>query len=381
VKKIKSHWGLFLFLILTLPSFVRVFNTAGGGHFEIFREGARQLWAGTNPYDDNWHSGKWIYSPPTGYFFFSLFSYIDPKIGALLYMLASYTLFVAGAALFLRELKLSQRETGLFWVLVANEAIGAILNTRLELWITGSILMSAALLMSGSKTFLSAALLAIPTVFKIQSLAIVGLMTIHFLLARQKFLWIFSFVLVAVAISVSPALVRGIEGAILDYTQWQATLGPHLEGTYRDFQHIYRFISQVFNVDLSLANVKAIGLGVAGFFAALIVVSSRHSTKRETLYLCLVLGTCFATTFSPMSQSAGYILYAPLLAISLASPWRNYGVIGVSWLLVSGLSSDLVPRDVKLDLLPLALKSLGPLVLASSFCLHVFKKRDLRRRG
>jgi hypothetical protein len=362
-QRLQAHWGFIVFLLLTLPSFVRVWTTAGGGHFEIFSEGARQLWNGTNPYDNEWMSGKWIYSPPTGYFFFSIFAYLKPQIGALLYMLASYALLIVGGQYFVRELRLAAREQSLFWILIANEAIGSILNTRLEVWIVGSSMLSSALIMRSSRTFLSAMLMAIPTVFKIQTLASAGLMALHFITTRTKRLWLVGFAFVSLVMVASPIAVRGLSGAIQDYRDWRSTLGPHLEGTYQDFPHFYRFLAQVFHLPLTLAEVQALGLVVAAIFAIVVFVSHRFNTARESLLLCLALGSTFATSFSPMSQSAAYILWAPLLAIALRPQSRNWAIIGIAWILVSGLSSDFVPPHVKSQFTPLALKSLGPILL------------------
>jgi hypothetical protein len=91
----------------------------------------------------------------------------------------------------------------------------------------------------------------------------------------------------------------------------------------------------------------------------------------EVLVRGLALGSAFVVIFSPASQSAAFILYAPLVmdyfrqGAVVPKRLQKVWIVGlvISWFFISLMYSDLVGFSVRTYAMEHALKPLGALIL------------------
>ncbi|MBS1983758.1 MAG: DUF2029 domain-containing protein [Bdellovibrionales bacterium] len=373
----QEAWGRLFWLLAFVLSFVALLRQPHSGHYDIFSQSARLLWAGQNPHGISYPSGPWFYSPACGLFYFGLFAWLPDRWGLALYILSSWAVLTAGLIALFRAFPLRAHLRELFWFLLSSELIGAVLNARVELMMTGCVLLAVAWLVEGQHVGWAACLLAMIVNWKFSPLPIAGLLGVVAIRAgypRRRFVPIF---LGSLALwTLAPLLVLRWDPLMEIHRTWSATLTRFtLENdNWLSFQHLFVLGRALTGFTMSWKGARLtsllVGLGLAVYFAR-----CRMRDRRETLLYAAALGAAFSLAFSPLSQSAAFIGYAPLLFAGFLqwemTPeprgriyWR--AVIWISWALVSLAYSDLVPRALRLVLVASAVKSLGVLVLATA---------------
>lgn|GEM_PF-1453251 len=373
-----ARFGWYFYLALSLTSLVALGRVPVGGHYDIFIRGTRAFLELGTPYGVHFNdSGWWFYSPSCALFFFSIFSPLPDALGQLAYVGGSWALFTWGLRALLRRFaaSLSPRRESFFWFILTSEMIGAILNARIEIAMTG-VLFWAWLAMERERTVLAGVLTAMVTVWKFLTLPVAGLWMAIELLNRRSLRFVLGFFGGAALWLILPFAVRPVNYMSAQYGQWLGSIGEVFKAQdepWRMFQHVYRFLDIALGIPLRFAQAQMLGAAIGGLLVAIAWQSQRQG--RSTAHLRLLglgLGMAHLNAFALTSQSAAYVSYAPLLLAallgweSLAPRLRRMGpwVIGVAYFSISLLYSDVVPRAWKAWAWMYSIKSLGIVLLA-----------------
>lgn len=366
----RRSWGDWFFGAAALFSLIAVVRSGYSGHFEIFANSARLLWTGGNPYGISYPSGYWFYSPSCGLFFFALFAWLPYSLGVGLYLLASIGVLYAGLRALRRTAPLSERADQVFVWLLSSEVIGCALNARLELFLTGVLLLAFAALARGRGLIRAGLALGFVCVWKFTLLPVAGLWALAAWRDRGRRAFAGG---LAAGLALSwllPMLVRAPAEILPMHRDWDASLRAYVLGgeNWLGFQQLFAFAHRTLGVTLPFEAAQAIGV-LAAF--ALGIWAWRRSARGEWLELA-TFGVAYSLILSPLSQSAGYLLYAPLLFLAFARRGQSdrraaWGVvIAIAWFFVSAAYSDLVPRPVRLFFFEHAVKVLGVGLLTAS---------------
>jgi hypothetical protein len=245
------------------------------------------------------------------------------------------------------------------------------LNVRLEILITGLLMLSAAMLIENSRRVLPWLLLAMIANFKFQALAPTGLLLAYFVIVRRSFRELFLFGAFSLGAAVFPALIFGWKLNLEAHQQWIQYVGAAIDVSFYTFQHIYAFLKYSLGFEIPYATTKIISLGVAAGLGLWVLLKRSDETALRILRP-VALGAAFVCAFSPASQSAAFIFYAPLLmmyfifGVSLTSIrdraiWWTGLISG--WFFVSLAYSDLVGSAGRDFFFSHALKPLGIMIL------------------
>lgn len=359
------------------------------GHYVIFAHGARALWATQPVYGlensiGNGYHTLWTYSPSAGLFFFSLFAYLPQSLGCFLYLSLSALVFFSALWAWQRELFPDLKREHLFWFILSFEVFGSLQVSKVEVITVGIILWSLLALHQGHYS-LAGLGLAIVTNWKFQGIPTAGLAMIAAVLAYRTWRPLFYFALWLAIYSALPYLV--LPAAYLNecHRVWFSTLGDSITKTWLTYQNIYVFLNKHWGIvfaprvgqliSASFGVVMAIGVAVA----ALRLPRTISKAHLEFLLWIAALGGTYSNVFSPMSQSSGYIQWAPLLlyATLLRSRWRakarssiysfSTGVLLCAWFLVSLAYSDVMPKHYRYMFRDWDVKPVGVLLL-TFFC-------------
>ena len=386
--ELRRNWGFFVFVLGSLVSLAIVAKNPVGSHYQIFVAGARLLLAGQNPFtlEPLGASGWWFYSPSCGLFYFSIFSIFPDRVGQFLFILSAVMLFTWGVQLLVEKFE-SRSFRNIFWLFLSSEMIGAILNTRVELFMVGAVLVSADWLWRSSqsrwKFWGASLLLTMVTVWKLLTLPVLGLLT-AVTLVKDRSLRFFTAVLASTGFWIlSPFFVKPFSYVTSTYAEWLASM-HRLVGSsqlgdaanWTNYQHIYRFAMKMFGFSLTYNQAQVIG-AITGFALLVWLVSFALREKRlghddfYCLLWALAFGSLHQNVFMPTAQSAAYVSYAPLLfgALLLWSraqgKWR-YILLATnlfSYFFVSLAYSDFVPKSFRAVIWTGAYKPMGCLVL------------------
>ncbi len=348
------------------------------GHFDIFRESARLIWAGQSPYGIAYPAGYFLYSPACAYFFYGLFAFFPYSLGLFLNMISSTLVFSWGAWRLLRVLG-EKSIHNIFFFLLSSEMIGSILNARIEVFIAGALLLALSFIVERRRLALAYFILALICNFKMLSFPTVGLLLlIQFF--RRDWRCMGIFFLSLCACYAAPSLVGGWAFLKVNHQILTKTLGPYMMGNWMEFQHIYHLLRSLSGYTLSFGQAQVFALSAAIALAGFFIWMRKKVIFSELELWAAGLGSAFALLFSPMSQSAGYILYAPLLLACLRqahfaerrSPWI---AVAGGYFFISTAYSDLMPRVWREELFNFAIKPLGILILTFSLIFYAVKTR------
>lgn len=378
-----SRWGnslgFWIYLAASIATLIKIALGPVGGHYDIFIQGTRDMLAGVTPYGRHINeSGWWFYSPNCALFFFSFFAPLPDRLGQFLFMSISWCLFTESLR------RISNTIPGLtalrrtwFWFLLTGEVIGGLLNTRIEMFMCG-VFLAAWLLVRRKPTSSPWAgiLTAMVTFWKFLTLPTVGLWCVVDLLVRRRLTYAFGLVGGLVFWGLLPYLLKPAAFVNLQYRSWISSLSEvfaSADNPWRHYQHFYRFLEQL-GIPLSYMQAQGLAAVFGLGLAAVVVTAWRRGVSTDRLWLlALGLGMAHLDVFAPTSQSAAYFTYAPLLLVSLLdwetlsarargfAPW----MLGSTYVAVSLVYSDLVPRAVRDWAWQYSVKSLGVLALAA----------------
>lgn len=361
---LRSHWGSLYFWALLLPALYHPATAPMGGHYEFFYKAAKSVWAGENPYLFTNAFGGILYHPSCALFFYGFFALFPYHLGITLYTLSSLIFAYLGLVKLLGTLGIANdQRKNIFFFIASSEFLGTVQNVRIELFTVGCLAYTLSFFVQ--KKYARAALsLAAPSIFKIQALAIGGLLTLS-LLKEKKILRMAAFYAGGLSVVFfSPVLVTGFERFVFLMSEMNRNITTLVSGAFNTFLHLFAFIDTVFSTHTSYQTGARVSAIIALAFAAIIVAIRRKSLELKT-YLAVGLASVFMTSFSLMSQSAAYILVLPFMAICFLDFQRRAMKVGIfaSWFIMSLLYSDLVPRIYYQSVFRSAIKSTGPIVL------------------
>lgn len=383
---LRLRWGFYYFTLVSFLTLFKLFDPSTRGHYRVFTSAARALWNEQPAYftDFSWQTGlHWFYSPACGLFFYLPFSLLPETVGVILNVFVMWVVFVWGATYFFNAVLESPTfefvtvsSLNLFWFFTASEMIGAIASEKTEILMIGTCFLSAGLLLRG-RNHLPAFLLAMVTNWKFQPVAFVGLVAIALFLHRKNIRFAVEFSLWSLFFLVLPYLFVGPSYLNAAYLDWMHAVQQQLASQWKSFDHVYNVVRTIVGIDISYQAVQMTALIVGICFAALQVAEGvRKSPFIRSIFLAIGLSAAFMTSFSPLSQSNGYILVAPLTAVLAlcyglltSRSLEKYiaaSALVIGWILTSVLTSDLVPVAVRDFTRATAVKSLGPLLMAAT---------------
>ncbi|MCM2279639.1 MAG: glycosyltransferase 87 family protein [Oligoflexia bacterium] len=398
------NWGFAALTLLSILAGIRLLLQRVPGHYRVFTGAGRALWEGGEAYGTTFGTGVgyFFYSPSCGMFLFGPFSLLPEKIGLGLYMTLSWAVFIIGAISFARSYR--ARNTGRdapllrpfpsanwFWLAIAGQMVGGILASKLEILMTGILLLSLSWLMRGAREILAAALLALILVWKFQPLPTVGLALVAWVLVWRDWrlpTWVLGFTALWWFL---PFAFKPPGYLVASLQVWSETFSIFIQKAWIDFENLFAFLEKTFSLGLPFAVWQAISIAVGALL--LVVVSifllgdrcraiNADYRTREGLLLSAGLGAAFTTVFSPLGQNNALILYAPLLLAGFLSyenargrwrlAWR--WILGLSWVVMTLPYSDLVPRDLRELLRHYSIKPVACLLLGAALALFAFRK-------
>lgn len=363
-----ERWGFAFLLTILVVSWVQLLMTGASGHYDFFSASARFIWEGKNPYGISYPSGYFNYSPAAALVFYAPFAYLPYSVGLGLYIASTSALLVWGLRRFNAVLGLSGGAAGAFYFLLASEAIGTVLNARMELLITGATLLSTAWLARGERRLAAWLLLAAVTNFKLQSLPTAGLLAVALVFSERRpraFLELGSALAFWFAL---PFALRPWDFLDECHRVWMEYLLPVVGNECLQFQNLVTVLNYGLGLPVDCADGRVWGLIAAPALAVACAWQSFRGKRAEGLAFAAAMGAGYSLVFSPMGQSAAFVQYAPLLAYvvwkaaALKTPARRriaWAVVIVSWAFVSVAYSDLVPKDFRAWAFHRAFKAAG----------------------
>jgi hypothetical protein len=380
---VKKRWGLWVFLTISLASLAKLAWSPVVGHYQIFIGATRALINGESPYFNTFNSpsGTWLYSPSCGLYFFRIFEWMPDRLGQWAFVALSWVVLFWGFWAFFEKsktfeaLRANPLAYNLFWLLSANEVIGAIANTRLEIVMVGVLLLSASHMQSLTATnWLSGIAIAKITLWKFVSLPSAALL----MLVKPRAL-VPSLILGFLIFVLLPVAQLGLSQGLNLHQVWLSAIkanaigeGSASQPVWLSFVHLYRTAYRVFDYQPQYFMAQLAGAAVAIGLAVFTVLKARK------VEWALALGAFFSTALMPASQSAGYIQWLPLLGLGFLLASTSSGrqrrvmqfALAISFFFVSFLSSDFVPKAARAFSADYALKAVGSLVLVVSLMAH-----------
>jgi hypothetical protein len=315
--------------------------------YPIFARAARQWLAGEDLYyksrPRHGDLDDFRYSPVTAALV-TPFTLVDERVAGVVWRLLGAAVLVGGLlwccrAVFPLELMRTQR--AVLFLLVLPLAAGNFNNGQTNTFVLGLVLCTFAGAAEKRWT-LAAVCIAIASLMKIYPIAI-GLLLV--VLYPRQFT---SRLLTAVGAGLAlPFLLQRPDYVQTQYGEWVVCLlGDDrsvrpLDGCYRDFQLLWR----VWLVPLSSLAYRAIEVA-SGALVALCCLAGRRADWPEIrlLNFVLALSCCWMTVFGPATESATYMLLAPVLGYAMIEAWILPEMRRLRWLLAADYSLFMVAQ-------------------------------------
>ena len=362
-----ANWAFCFFVAVSISCIVRIFTGPLGGHCQIFFAAGRQVWNQIDPYGISYRSGFWIYSPSCALIFFAPFAFLPTWLGEGLYVLVSWGVFLLGANNLLDALEIKPNGRNVFWLITSSEMIGSLLNERLEIVLIGLMMWATPQIWRQKKMILASLCMAATCNWKMQMYPVAALTVVVWLLKERNLKFPLLLLGSLAFWYLIPLALVPWNYIVEIYKHFPTALSQHMRITWPDFVHVYRFprVALGWPIDFVLAQIISAGVGTSlAIYVALRVLKNPKEEGLDSSYgLAFALGALFAASFSPMAQSAGFILYVPLLAYACHESLWNSAVLAGTWILTSALGSDLVPKALRLQLIEMGLKAYGPVGL------------------
>lgn len=367
--RLRSHWGFVFFCLISLLAWVRLLRQVLPGHYRIFVGAGDALWAGVNPHGTDFGTGVgyWFYSPTCGMFFYKFFSWFPEKLGMSLYMLLSWAVLVYGIQHFFKHsrafpLRTTHHVPQFFWIAIAPPILTAILATKLEIFMTGILLLSVSWIALRKHLLLASFLLSMILNWKFQPLPSIGLVVLAAVFVDRN--WKLPVFLIAGSAFwfMLPVLVKGPAFIQDVYREWNVGLSAFVREAWPNFDNLYSFLQNALGLSLTYEYVQALSMvaGIAFAVALGVWMFRRRHEARESSYpdaclLAVALGSVYTVVFSPLSQNNSTILLAPawagfaFLISGENQRWRSiFRGYGIFWFAVMALAySDIVPHSLR----------------------------------
>ncbi len=400
---IRKNWGLTACALLSLLALIKLLLQKVPGHFRVFSGAGNAIWHLQDPYANDFgtHVGYYFYSPACALMVFGPISVLPEKLGMVIYMGASWAVFVLGAMKFYqafgRAANIDSKYRHFFWMAVAAQLFSGILASKLEVMIAGILLLSISLLFT--RPWLAATLLAMILNWKFQPLPVAGLALLSWILIQRDIKLPATFAAALGGWYLLPYLFIPAQTLAQFQVTWMTSFTNFLQDSVLNFENIFAFVNHATGLSISLSAIQVV-TGVSGVALALFTglwllrelgqegVIGKGEIRDRLLHggllLSAALGSMFMTVFSPLGQNNAMILYAPLLlagfvclesAESKASRYRWIAVLGIAWAIMTLSYSDLLPRGLRDQLRQLSVKPLACLMLGIAVALEAWWKR------
>jgi Glycosyltransferase family 87 len=283
--------------------------------FPVFTSAARNWLNGTDLYVRG-RIEDFRYSPIIAAFFVP-FDLLPIRVGEFLWRSLNFAVLVGGMLYCCRvglPRRLTLNQQAAVFLLALPMSVGSLNNAQSNPLVIGLMLIAVAAVMEKRWTLCTTAI-TIATLFKIYPLS-VGLLLL--LLYPARIGWR---LLVCLAVGILLPFVLQRTAYVLDqYKIWARYLsaedrqrGP-ISDWYRDFRAMWR----VYVSPMSMRHYLMLELAVAAIIALICLMMQRkHWPTNRVLTMLLSLACCWMTVLGPATESATYILLAPIVAWAL----------------------------------------------------------------
>lgn len=400
--KIKKNWGFFLFSLLSLFSLARLLAQKVPGHYRIFTGAGKSLWSGLNPHGTDFGTGvgNWYYSPSCGLFFFGPISALPEKAGLILYMALSWAIFVIGVLSFSSALlKTSSKELwkshtmNIFWVAILPQMFTAILASKLEIVMTGLLLLASSWIISSRQIIGAAFVLAMITNWKFQPLPSIGLLILLWITLKLGAVFAVYFFIFLAFWFIIPSAFLSKESFKSIYFDWNQGLSTFVRNAWKDFDNIFSFLQNFIGLQLNFNQTQIIsivaGIVIASVLLFLLILRKNkipiHDVLREFVGFALAMGAGYTVVFSPLSQNNSYILYSPLLLMCSFVSFQTVQnkklqllklAMLSCWMVMTFAYSDFISSSARALLRHWSIKPAACLCLMLCLGLYYYKSKD-----
>lgn len=344
--------GVWLALLLGVFIRVAVSTPEQQSVVPIYLLAAERMKANENLYADP-PPGMDIYrNPPAVAALFVPFTYLDPKVAALLWRLVGISLYMTGVKQLVRDVlpPLSPIRRAWVWIISAVLVINAFNNGQINLPIVASALLGTAAAARGQWR-IAAVWLVVTGWFKVYTAAVGLLMSVafprqfaaRFLLLGFLFVGLSWFCVEAWAFSNSDfKSIRSHLGDFIEASQQDDRCAAPLERAPKDWTIIPR-------VWLDVVVPKPVSLGVS-LLVAVGMAAWIWLCERGRALPPLLLGLIWLTLFGPATEMNTYSVLAPVAAVlCVVGPRQHLARLG-TLLLVVAVVRGAFPSDAEFPL-------------------------------
>ncbi len=397
-KIVSQKWGLIFFSIMSLFSLARLLHQTAPGHYRVFTRAALKLWAQQNAYGSDLGTGVgyWFYSPTCGMLFFGPFALLPEPVGLALYMMLSWAMLTWGIKRFLKSLapfKISARTENWFWFALTSQMVGAILASKVEIFMVGGLLLSCAWLLEGRR-LQAGIFLSLLLNWKFQPLPSLLLLTLVVVFLRKDWKFPLTLILGWIGWSLLPLLYLGKTLFLEIHSTWSSTFSSFVHEGWKDFENLFAFMQNSLDLSLTYQDTQILSV-LFGVGCAAVLSFWLHHHKSQADYalkggtlLALALGSTFICIFSPLGQNNALILFTPLLIAgffsfdsakgTLREVWRL--ALLCLWAVMTLPYSDLVPMQERVMLRHFVVKPPGILLFSALLMSLIFGRKWLVSR-
>jgi hypothetical protein len=279
--------------------------------FPVFISAARNWLNGGDLYVRG-RAEDFRYSPIVAAFFVP-FDLLPIRLGDFLWRSLNYAVLVGGLLYCCRTglpRRLSLNQQAVVFLLALPMSIGSLNNAQSNPLVMGLMLIATAAVVEKRWT-LCAVSITVATLFKLYPLSL-GLLLLLFYPARLGWR-----LLVGLAVGFLLPFLQRTSYVLNQYAIWVRYLsaedrqkGP-ITDWYRDFRAMWR----VYVAPMSMRQYLILELTVAALIAAICLIGrAQHRPMNQLLTMLLSLACCWMTVLGPATESATYILLAPIVA-------------------------------------------------------------------
>lgn len=392
-----NYFGISLVSGVVVLAVIQALQASVPGHYRIFVEAAHNLWIGKPAYGVPLVGNLFFYSPSYALVFFGPLSLLPEKLGLLIYLVFSASLFIYAVSRFARCF-ISSGKMNFYWLLLAQPLFSSLGAHKPEVMIVGLLFLAASWMMEGRRWVWASFFLAAVCNWKIQPFPAVALLAIHRVLKFRDFQFpivLFGFLGFWFAL---PFAIQPVSLMAQAYQVWWVTLGEFSRISYIEFDNIYSFLQNFCGISLSYFQAQILSISAAiltgvGFifwcgFSGLQKDSIQASESQYSgVLLALAAGLSYTAIFSPLQQVQAYILLAPLYfalwliaskphAVGIRETSKTrfwWGLLIFTFIVMSFAYSDLVPIDVRNVIRHWTIRSGLALILTVALWIKVFQ--------
>ncbi len=307
-------WG-FLFVAMC----VRTLTTRNEGHsvYPVFARAA-QNWLSGEPLYVRGGTEEFRYSPLIAALFVP-FDLLSHRVGEVLWRSLNFWTFLGGLY-YCCEVAIPRRllrtEIAAVFLLIIPLSIGSLNNAQSNPLVLGLMLVSAAACVQRRWT-LAAITITLATCFKLYPVSLGLLLLLYF---PWRLGWRLAVCVTAAA--VLPFVMQRAAYVMDQYAVWAHYLstedrqrGP-ITDWYRDLRGVWR----VYVMPMSMRTYLVVEVAVAAGMAALCLLGRiRRWPVERLVYFAFCFACCWMTVLGPATESATYIMLAPVVAWTLVT--------------------------------------------------------------